>query len=70
MPVKSFVLKKYHFQKNFMTFIDSHFYGLLAYREVNRITSLQRTLVAHVKAGGRWHSGGGFILRDSDGIHH
>jgi len=32
-------------------------------------TSLQRTLVAHVKAGGRWHSGGGFILRDSDGIH-
>ena len=37
--------------------------------EAPQTTSLQRTLVAHVKAGGRWHSGGGFILRDSDGIH-
>ena len=36
--------------------------------ETPQTTSLQRTLVAHVKAGGRWHSGGGFILRDSDGI--
>lgn len=38
--------------------------------EAPQTTSLQRTLVAHVKAGGRWHNGGGFILRDSDGIHH
>ncbi|MDD5678079.1 MAG: acyltransferase domain-containing protein [Kiritimatiellae bacterium] len=30
-------------------------------------TSLQRILVAHVKAGGRWHSGGGFILREGAG---
>ena len=33
-------------------------------------TSLQRTLAAHVKAGGRWYNGGGFILRNSDVIHH
>ena len=32
--------------------------------EAPQTTSLQRTLVAHVKAGGRWHSGGGFILRE------
>ena len=33
--------------------------------EAPQTTSLQRTLVAHVKAGGRWHSGGGFILREN-----
>ena len=38
--------------------------------EAPQTTSLQRTVAAHVKAGGRWHTGGGFILRDSDGIHH
>lgn len=32
--------------------------------EAPQTTSLQRTLVAHVKAGGRWHSSGGFILRN------
>ncbi|MBU0715379.1 MAG: DUF5596 domain-containing protein [Verrucomicrobia bacterium] len=38
--------------------------------EAPQTTSLQRTLVAHVKAGGRWHSGGGFIVHDSNGIYH
>lgn len=37
--------------------------------EAPQTTSLQRTLVAHVKAGGRWHIGGGFILRENTDPH-
>ncbi len=33
-----------------------------------KTTSLQRLLAAHVKANGRWHNGGGFILLDRDGM--